>query len=73
MGDPDLSAPDASTASDDGGGKSAASGRGLVVFPAVRPRETPRAEHWIGAYLPFLSTLAVGAVVVLIVAVVIGR
>lgn len=42
-------------------------GRGLVVFPA---RQRPRPQHLLARYAPFLVTVALGAVLVVIVAVV---
>jgi hypothetical protein len=46
-----------------------------VVFPADREADAgpPRTERWIGRYLAFLATVAVGAVVVAIIAIVIGH
>jgi hypothetical protein len=38
-----------------------------------RADEAGRPPHWIGGYLPFLATVAVGAVVVAIIAVLIGH
>jgi hypothetical protein len=46
---------------------SALSGRGLVVFPAP---DRPRRQRLVVRYAPFLVTVALGAVVVLVVALV---
>jgi prepilin signal peptidase PulO-like enzyme (type II secretory pathway) len=50
------------------------SGRGLVVFPARRQAAPGRPpSHWIAGYLPFLVTIAAGAVVVVIIGILIGH
>jgi hypothetical protein len=62
VGDPDLSGqePSSERAADP-------TGRGLVVFP---PRAQPRRQRPLARYAPFLITVALGAILVLVVALV---
>jgi hypothetical protein len=62
VGDPDLSAGQPRAPRE-----SVPAGRGLVVFPA---QEQPRRQALVIRYAPFLVTVALGAVLVLVVALV---
>jgi hypothetical protein len=62
LGDPDLSPPERASDPD-----TVLSGRGLVVFPAPAPA---RQQGLLTRFAPFLITVALGAVLVVAVALV---
>jgi hypothetical protein len=62
VGNPDLSEEEGTAK-----GASGLAGRGLVVFPAT---DRPRRGGGLSRYAPFLLTVALGAVLVVVVALV---